>query len=82
MDTLVNVLKYHITQGRIFSSDLVEGPLIMSSGGNTLIGLTNGPGGGPTVTGTNNGGIPSNITAPNIISRNGVLHIIDRVLLP
>ncbi len=82
MDTLVNVLKYHITPGRIFSSDLVDGPFIMSSGGNTLIGLTNGPTGGPTITGTNNGGMPSNITAPNIISRNGVVHIIDRVLLP
>ena len=82
MDTLVNVLKYHITPGRIFSSDFVDGPLPMFSGGNTVIGLTNGPTGGPTITGTNNGGSPSNIIAPNIISRNGVVHIIDRVLSP
>ena len=82
MDTLVNVLKYHITPGRIFSSDLAEGPLTMFSGGNALIGLTNGPGGGPSITGTNNGGNSSNIVGPNIISRNGVVHIIDRVLLP
>jgi len=82
MDTLVNVLKYHITPGRIFSSDFVDGPLIMFSGGNTLVGLTNGPTGAPTITGTNNGGNPSNIIAPNIISRNGIVHIIDRVLSP
>ncbi len=82
MDTLVNVLKYHITPGRIFSSDFVDGPLTMFSGGTTVIGLSNGPGGGPTVTGTNNGGNPSNIIVPNIISRNGVVHIIDRVLSP
>ena len=82
VDTLVNVLTYHLTQGRIFSSDLTDGPLTMLPGGNALIGLTNGPGGGPTITGSGNAGIPSNIIGPNIISRNGAVHIIDRILLP
>src|SRR4030095_10014443 len=82
MDTLVNVLKYHITPGRIFSFDFVDGPLTMYSGVNTVISLSNGPTGGPTITGANNGGIPSNIIGPNIISRNGLVHIIDRMLSP
>ena len=82
IDTLVNVLKYHLASGRIFSSDLTDGSFSMLSGGNTTINLTNGPNGGPTITGTNNGGNSSNITGPNIISRNGVVHIIDRVLIP
>ncbi|HZI54062.1 MAG TPA: fasciclin domain-containing protein, partial [Chitinophagaceae bacterium] len=82
IDTLVNVLKYHLAPGRSFSSDLSDGPLTMLSGGNATISLTNGLNGGPTITGANNGGNPSNITVPNIISRNGVVHIIDRVLIP
>ena len=82
MDTLVNVLKYHITPGRIFSSDLIDGPLTMMTGATTLINLANGTNGRPTITGTNNGGNASNITGPNIISRNGIVHVIDRVLIP
>jgi len=82
IDALVNLLTYHIVPGRAFSSDLTDGPLTMLSGGNATINLTNGLNGGPTITGANNGGNPSNITVPNIISRNGVVHIIDRVLIP
>ena len=82
IDTLVNLLTYHIVPGRAFSSDLTDGPLTMLSGGIATINLTNGLNGGPTITGANNGGNPSKITIPNIISRNGVVHIIDRVLIP
>ncbi len=82
VDTLMNLLAYHMVPGRIFSSDLADGPLTMLAGGNTLINLGNGLNGGPTITGTNNGANASNITDPNIISRNGVVHIIDRVLIP
>jgi uncharacterized surface protein with fasciclin (FAS1) repeats len=80
--TLLSVLRYHVVGGRAFSSDLVNGNLPMLAGGNSTINLTNGTGGGPTITGNGNGGNKSNITATNIVCRNGVVHLIDRVLLP
>lgn len=80
--TLLAVLRYHVVGGRAFSSDLANGNLAMLAGGNTTINLSNGTGGGPTITGNGNSGNRSNITATNIVCRNGVVHLIDRVLLP
>lgn len=80
--TLLAVLRYHVVASRAFSSDLSNGNLVMLAGGNTTINLTNGTGGGPTITGNGNGGNKSNITATNIVCRNGVVHLIDRVLIP
>ncbi len=80
--TLLAVLRYHVVGGRAFSSDLANGNLAMLAGGNTTINLTNGTGGGPTITGNGNSGNRSNITATNIVCRNGVVHLIDRVLIP
>ena len=80
--TLLAVLKYHVVAGRAFSSDLSNGNLAMLTGGNTTINLSNGTGGGPTITGNGNGSNKSNITATNIVCRNGVVHVIDRVLIP
>ncbi|HUC80533.1 MAG TPA: fasciclin domain-containing protein [Flavisolibacter sp.] len=80
--TLLAVLRYHVVGGRAFSSDLANGNLTMLAGGTTTINLTNGAGGGPTITGNGNAGNRSNITNANIVARNGVVHVIDRVLLP
>ncbi|CAN5839691.1 hypothetical protein BH11BAC4_BH11BAC4_02340 [soil metagenome] len=80
--TLLAVLRYHVVGGRAFSSDLANGNLAMLAGGNTITNLTNGTGGAPTILGNSNGGSKSNIIATNIVCRNGVVHLIDRVLLP
>ncbi|MFZ1785227.1 MAG: fasciclin domain-containing protein [Ferruginibacter sp.] len=80
--TLLAVLKYHVVGGRAFSSDLANGSLPMLAGGNTTINLSNGAGGGPTIKGNGNGTSTSNIVGTNIMCRNGVVHVIDRVLLP
>lgn len=80
--TLLAVLRYHVVGDRAFSSDLANGSLPMLASGNTTIGLTNGTAGGATITGNGNGGNRSNITAVNIVCRNGVVHLIDRILLP
>lgn len=80
--TLLAVLRYHVVAGRAFSSDLSNTTLAMLAGGNTTINLSNGTGGGPTITGNGNGGNKSNIIATNIVCRNGVVHLIDRVLIP
>jgi len=76
--TLLAVLRYHVVGGRAFSSDLTNGSLPMLAGGNTTVSLTSGA----TIRGNGNGGNASNITATNIVCRNGVVHLIDRVLLP
>ena len=78
--TLLAVLRYHVVGGRAFSSDLANGSLSMLAGGNTTINLA--AGGGPSITGNGNGGNRSNIVKTNIMCRNGVVHVIDRVLLP
>lgn len=82
INTLIAVLQYHVVPGRVFSSDLSNGNVTMLAGGNTTINLTNGTGGGPTVTGNGNAGASSNIIATNVMATNGVVHVIDRVLLP
>lgn len=82
VDTLVAILSYHMVTGLNFSSDLVEGSLTMLAGGTTTIHLTNGIKNGPTVTGSGNSGNASNIIRLNIVSRNAILHQVDRVLLP
>lgn len=77
-DDLLPILGYHVIAGRVFSSDLSEGLMpSMFVGGTTTISLVNGP----TIEGNNNPA-PSNIVAVNIVTTNGVIHVIDRVLLP
>lgn len=76
--TLLAVLRYHVVGGRAFSSDLANGSLAMLANGNTTINVT----GSATIKGNGNGANASNITATNIMCNNGVVHVIDRVLLP
>ncbi len=76
--TLSAVLTYHVKGGRAFSSDLANGQLSMFAGGNTTIAVS---GAGATIKGASNT-TASNIIATNILATNGVVHVIDRVLLP
>jgi uncharacterized surface protein with fasciclin (FAS1) repeats len=77
-DVLTSILGYHVIDARVFSSDLTnEMTPGMLLGGNTTITLTNGP----MIMGNNNSRA-SNIVKTDIVSTNGVIHVIDRVLLP
>jgi uncharacterized surface protein with fasciclin (FAS1) repeats len=63
--------------GRVFSSDLTEGAMpITLEGGALTVSLVNGA----TVKGTGNA-TASNIIGTNIMASNGVIHVIDKVLL-
>jgi len=77
-NTLAGILTYHVVAGRIFSSNLTEGAQpITVNGGKVTVTLA----GGAKVKGNANA-TASNIVRTNIMARNGVVHVIDRVLLP
>jgi uncharacterized surface protein with fasciclin (FAS1) repeats len=78
-NTLASILTYHVVPGRVFSSDLTNGATPATANGATItIGVT---GTGATVRGRTNTAA-SNIVGANVMARNGVVHVIDRVLLP
>ena len=77
-DALAAILTYHVLNGWTFSSDLADGltPATLN-GGTVEVNVT----GGATVKGNSNT-MPSNITGVDVVTTNGVVHIIDQVLLP
>lgn len=76
VDVLISVLTYHVVSGRVFSSDLVSGPVT------TLNGTFQVDVNDLTITDVNfreANLIPSLL---NVQATNGVIHVIDRVILP
>ena len=67
---LQRVLAYHVVTGNVTSADLVDGPVPTLGGESININ---------TATATVNG---ANIVETDLTANNGVVHIIDRVLLP
>lgn len=75
--TLEAVLKYHVVSGKVLSSSLTEGQVVTTLNPGTFkVGLS----GGAKITDANNR--VSNITSVDIEGSNGVIHAIDKVLLP
>ena len=71
-ELLMRVLNHHAVPGRLLLSDLVTGPLESLDGSMLDVEVT-------TDTATIDG---ATITAPDTSAENGVVHIIDRLLLP
>ncbi len=78
-NTLTSILTYHVIAGRIFSSDLVNGSMPATVNGEKVQIILGGQ--SPQVKGSKNS-TASNIIATDIVATNGVVHVIDQVLLP
>jgi len=76
VEVLTQVLLYHVVEGRVFSSDLVSGSVT------TLNGTFNVNTSNFTITDANGreAGIITSLV--NVQATNGVVHVIDRVILP
>lgn len=71
-DKLASILTYHVVAGKVMSGDLTEGMMAPSvQGGELTITLE----GGAKVNG-------ANVTTADIEATNGVIHVIDAVILP
>jgi uncharacterized surface protein with fasciclin (FAS1) repeats len=78
-NTLTTILTYHVLAGRVFSSDLVNAAQAATvNGGKVIVSLSANS---AAVKGNSNPSA-SNIAAANIMATNGVIHVIDQVLLP
>ena len=72
-DQLVSILTYHVVPGKIMSSDLSNGQKAKTvQGGDVKITIADG-----TVMINN-----ANVTSADIQAENGVVHVIDKVILP
>ena len=75
---LTSILTYHVVAARAFSSDLSNNQSLATvQGGNLLVSIGNQI----TIKGKANTST-SNVVAPNVLATNGVVHVIDQVLLP
>jgi len=77
---LASILKYHVLNYRAFSQTFQNGADVVTAEGNSVRFTVNG--GKVTVLGKGNGTTVANITSPDVVTSNGVIHVIDRVLLP
>ncbi|MEO7264011.1 MAG: fasciclin domain-containing protein [Ferruginibacter sp.] len=77
LTTLTGIIRYHLVAQRIFSPDFKAGNLKTVQGTNLVISLT----GGVNIKGTNNPA-PFQITIPDVLSSNGVIHAINGLLKP
>jgi uncharacterized surface protein with fasciclin (FAS1) repeats len=77
--TLDVIVKYHILTTSVFTTDFINNYLITSlQGGNITLFTT--PGAGVKIT---TGSQPASaITTANIVATNGVMHVINKVMLP
>jgi len=70
--TLTSILTYHVVPGAVMSGDLSDGMMPATVNGQTV---TIGVGDGVTVDG-------ANVIIADIEASNGVIHVIDSVILP
>jgi uncharacterized surface protein with fasciclin (FAS1) repeats len=80
-DEVSNVLRYHVVSGEVMSTDLTDGQVVetLADGGATF---TVNLDGGVTITDGSGATEDANVTNADVDATNGVIHVIDAVLLP
>lgn len=71
-DQLVAILTYHVVAGKVMSTDLTNNMMAPTVQGSNVTIMTEG---GVTVNG-------ANVVSADIAASNGVIHVIDAVILP
>ena len=72
VDALTAILTYHVVAGEVLSTDLTAGPVATVQGEEITVDLTDGVTLNETVT----------VVAADVDASNGVIHVIDGVLVP
>ncbi|MGK7753452.1 MULTISPECIES: fasciclin domain-containing protein [unclassified Roseovarius] len=72
VEQLTSILIHHVVPGKVMSGDLTDGMAAETVQGNSL---TIGTEGGVTVN-------DANVVTPDIEASNGVIHVIDAVIMP
>lgn len=70
-DTLAKVLTYHVVPGKVMAADVTDGSVATVEGQSVTLSTSNGV----TVDG-------ATVITPDIEASNGVIHVIDAVILP
>jgi uncharacterized surface protein with fasciclin (FAS1) repeats len=70
-ELLVRILTYHVVAGQVLAADVVAGDVATVEGQNITLATANGV----TVNG-------ASVTLADVLASNGVIHVIDAVLLP
>lgn len=77
-ELLTQILLYHVVEGRVLAADLEDGQEITTVQGGVLTVAIDGD----TVTLTDERGRTVNVVATDVEASNGVIHVIDGVVLP
>lgn len=70
---LTQILTYHVVNGEVMAADVTNGPVPTLEGQSITLSTANG---GVTINNT------AKVTTPDVDASNGVIHLIDTVLLP
>jgi uncharacterized surface protein with fasciclin (FAS1) repeats len=70
-DVLVSILTYHVVAGTVLAADVTDGDVATVEGSTVELATT----GGVTVNG-------ANVVLADVLASNGVIHVIDAVILP
>jgi len=76
--TLTKILTYHVVPGRLMAADLKNGQVLTTVEGEQLTVVKTG---NSVMLKDAKGGM-STVTIPNVVSSNGITHVIDTVLMP
>lgn len=71
LDLLVKILTYHVVSGTVLAADITDGDVATLEGQNVTLDTA----GGVTING-------ANVVVADVLASNGVIHVIDAVILP